>query len=59
MPSIMARAAFGSITMHAVARASASIALGAITVALSTVVIAGRPVTGDMLCHTRPEGVSL
>lgn len=56
--SIIAFAESRGIAMHAVARASASMADGATTVALTVVVIAGRPVTGLMVCHALPEPVS-
>ena len=57
--SIIFTASDSDIAMHAVARASASIQLGAITVALSVVVSTGRPVMGLMVCHVRPADVSL
>lgn len=57
--SIIAKASADPMAMQEVAYASASMQDGAITVAESMSVTAGRPVTGLMVCHTRPSGVVL
>ncbi len=56
--SIMAIAASASMAMQAVARASAVMASGAITVAEMVVLFTGRHVSGSIVWPMRPPGVS-
>ena len=52
-------ASASGIAMHAVAKASATIAVGAITVTLAVVVSTGRPVVGLIVCPTLLPAISL